>query len=143
MKIPTLALATLFALLAQKSSAILTGNIVSNGDFEIIVGGATFPGWQFSGGYSAFVNEPSQAASGNNCIFVGGEMWQDLSTVIGQTYQFSFYQRGDDPGQTQRYSLLNVSWGGQSVGSFTNSNWDRTWYLETFDVVATSTTTRI
>jgi hypothetical protein len=135
------------ALSALNTFAIPIGsNIVSNGDFEIHPSGS-FPPWQFSHGYNAFINEPAKVASGNNCVFIGGlsggDMWQDLNTVVGETYQFSFYERGDDPGQSERLSLLNVYWSNQEVGSYTNDNKISGWNYYVFDVVAASTTTKI
>ena len=123
-------------------------NIVSNGDFEVLQLRPTpaFPPWQFSHGFDAFINEPGRVASGGNCVFIGGlaggDMWQDLNTVVGQVYQFSFYERGDDPGQTARISLLNVSFGDQLVGSFTDNNIPG-WNYHAFTVVADSTVTRL
>lgn len=123
-------------------------NIVENGDFETIIGGgSSFPPWQFSHGFGGLINEPGNVASGNNCVFIGGlaggDMWQDLSTVVGQTYQFSFYERGDDPGQTERDSLLNVYWGGLKIGSFTEDNHVLGWNYHVVTVRAATTTTRI
>jgi len=68
---------------------------------------------------------------------------QDLSTVVGQTYQFSFYERGDDQGQTERISLLNVYWGGLEIGSYKDDNHVSGWNHHIINVVATTTTTRI
>lgn len=134
-------------LVAFKAVAIpLNANIVVNGDFEVHPPGS-FPPWQFTHGYIAFINEPAAVASGNNCVFIGGlsggDLWQDLNTVVGQTYEFSFYERGDYSGQIDRLSLLNVWWGGQEVGSYTNDNRGGGWNYRVFDVVASSTTTRI
>lgn len=102
----------LFVLALNTFESSASVNIVSNGDFEIIENGYYPKPWQFSNGFNGFVNEPSKVASGGNCVFIGGlnggDMWQDLNTVVGQTYQLSFYERGDDPGQTERLSLLNV-----------------------------------
>jgi len=148
MKTPlSIILLTLVLLIFKAEAVPLSGNIVANGDFEIIANGYYPTGWQFSHGFIGFVNEPAKVASGGNCVFIGGlnggDMWQDLNTVVGQTYQFSFYERGDDPGQTERLSLLNIWWGGQEVGSYTNDNKVSGWNYYVFDVVASSTTTRI
>ena len=144
MKIMALILFVL-AMSAFESSAGV--NIVSNGDFEIIVDGYYPPPWQFSHGFNGFVNEPSKVASGGNCVFIGGisggDMWQDLNTVVGQTYELSFFERGDDPGQTERLSLLNVWWGSQEVGSYANDNKVSGWNHYDLNVIASSTTTRI
>lgn len=117
-------------------------NIVQNGDFEIL-GDHDFPPWQFSNGFGAFVNEPQDAYSGRNFILPGGLMWQNLNTVIGQAYQLSYHHRGDDPGQTARTSVLNVSWGSQLMATHTESNFDRPWDLAQFTVTASATTTRL
>jgi hypothetical protein len=134
-------------LLTFRATAVSpSSNIVSNGDFEILVN-ARFPPWQFLHGFNAFINEPTKVASGGNCVFIGGiaggEMWQDLSTQVGQVYQFSFYERGDDPGQTERHSLLNVFWGNQQVGSYIEDNKISGWHYQVFTVVADSTITRL
>jgi len=126
----------------------LGGNIVANGDFEIFNSRTPFfPPWQFSHGFDAFINEPAKSVSGNNCVFVGGvgggDMWQYLNTVIGQTYQFSFYERGDDPGQSQRTSLLNVFWGSQEVGSYTANNQVQGWNYHVITVVAVTSLTEL
>ena len=96
----------------QASAAAPGVNIVLNDDFESFTGGGTaFPPWAFDAGYNAFINERSKVASGVVCVFVGSHMWQDLATQAGQSYQLSYYDRGDDPFQSQRDSKLNVFWG--------------------------------
>lgn len=123
-------------------------NVVTNGDFEIFhTSPASFPGWGFTHGFGAFINESGKVASGNNCVFIGGydtggDMVQLVRTTIGQPYHFSFYERGDDPGQSYRFSLLNVYWAGQLLGSYTDDNIQH-WTYHEFDVVATSPLTRI
>ena len=149
MKKRMLLVALCFALSTLGAMAYSIGpNIVANGDFETIIGGGSgFPPWQFSHGFNGYINEPGKVASGNNCVFIGGlsggDMWQDLSTVVGQTYQFSFYERGDDQGQTERISLLNVYWGGLEIGSYKDDNHVSGWNHHIINVVATTTTTRI
>jgi len=149
MKIRILTAVVYFALSTLGAMAYSIGpNIVANGDFETITGGGSgFPPWQFSHGFGGFINEPGSVASGNNCVFIGGlaggDMWQDLSTVVGDKYQFGFYERGDDPGQTERISVLNVYWNGLKLGSFTDDNKVPGWSYHLFTVTATATTTRI
>lgn len=149
MKIRILTAVVYFALSTLGAMAYSIGpNIVANGDFETIIGGGSgFPPWQFSHGFGGFINEPGSVASGNNCVFIGGlsggDMWQDLNTVVGQRYQFSFYERGDDPGQNERISLLNVYWGGLKIGSFTDDNKVPGWNYHVVSVLATATITRI
>lgn len=143
---PKILIVLILQVLAALNASAIPLNIVSNGDFETALN--LFSPWQFTQGFTAFINDPTFAASGNNCIFVGGgpsggDMWQDLTTVVGETYQFSFYERGDDPAQTERLSLLNVWWGGQEVGSYINDNKVPGWNYIVFDVLATSTTTRV
>ena len=136
-------------LLAFRAAAVpLNGNIVVNGDFEVFhSSNPFFPPWQFSHGFDAFINEPTRVASGGNCVFIGGlaggDMWQDLNTIVGQVYQFSFYERGDDPGQTERNSLLNVFWGSQEVGSYVEDNKIPGWNYHVFTLLADSTLTRL
>lgn len=125
-----------------------TNSIFANGDFEESSSTEPlFPPWQVSGGVGGFINEPTQVASGGNCVIIGGladaEMWQDLDTQPGQAYRFSFYERGDDPAQLPRSSLLNVYWDNQLVGTFNESNQDLAWNYHAFAVVAGSATTRI
>jgi len=127
----------------SRVTAALPGNIVSNGDFEIW-NGVSFPPWQFSQGFDAWIGGSAggSAASGRNCVFVGGNtggnMWQILSTQIGQAYRLSFYERGDDPQQTQRISLLNVYWGNQEVASFIETNKMFGWNYHVYTVTADS-----
>jgi hypothetical protein len=147
MKTRILAVLVPLALSALTAYAVPFGpNIVVNGDFETHPPLA-FPPWQFSHGYNAYINEPGKVASGNNCVFIGGlsggDLWQDLNTVAGQLYEFSFYERGDDTGQTERLSLLNVFWGSQEIGSYTDDNKVSGWNHYVVDVVAVGTTTRI
>ena len=128
----------------------LSSNIVSNGDFEVVDFSFPngFPPWQFSAGLTGYVNEPG-AASGRNCVFIGGSrssvthMWQDIATQSGQAYQFNFYERGDEWGQSLRTSVLNVFFGDTMVGSYTRTNTVLGWNFQTFTVVADSTTTRL
>jgi hypothetical protein len=144
----SLSLLPLVLLTFGATAQSLSINIVSNGDFETFhSSNPFFPPWQFSHGFNAFINEPTMVASGLNCVFIGGlsggDMWQDLSTVVGQPYQFTFYERGDDLGQTERISLLNVSFGDQVVGSYTDDNKISGWNYHTFTVIADSTITRL
>src|SRR5215831_8360373 len=130
--------------------ASASNNIVLNGDFEIVDLRSPpnfFPPWHFSSGLTGYVGEPG-AASGRNCVFVGGssyggDMWQDLQTEIGQTYQLSFYERGDEWEQSERVSLLNVLFGQVVVGSYARDNIIRGWNYHTFTVVAESAITRL
>jgi hypothetical protein len=141
--LPLLLFVSFLAAGTFKANAIPAGiNIIQNGDFEIL-GDHDFPPWQFSNGFAAFVNEPFYAFSGGNFILPGGRMWQDLNTEIGQSFRLSYYQRGDDPGQSERSSTLNVLWGNQQVASHTRINFDRTWVYAEFDVTATSLITRL
>ena len=124
-------------------AAPLGSNLILNGDFEIL-GDHDFPPWQFQNGFAAYVNEYwPRVANGRNCIFVGGLMWQDLLTEAGQRYRLSYYERGDDTGQTARYSVLNVFWGDELVASHIEFNGDPAWNHREFTVVATGSTTRI
>jgi hypothetical protein len=145
MKTKPLLLALVCALSVFRTATAAPGvNIVQNGSFETFTGGGdSFPPWQFDAGYDAFINEPGQTAGGGVCVFVGYHMWQDLATVAGQSYQLSFYERGDDPGQTQRDSTLNVYWGGQLEGTYVDSNLVRGWNFHLFNVMATGPTTRL
>ena len=116
------------ALLTFSATAAPNGiNIIVNGDFEnFVVDNATFPPWQFQGGFDAYINMPSDVAHGRNCVFVAGQMWQDLNTEIGQAYQLSFYERGDDYGQSEQivFSMSSGAISKSRVSLETITSWD-------------------
>jgi PEP-CTERM motif-containing protein len=133
---------TLIISTVQGTAALPGIDILPNGNFEIL-GDHDFPPWQFDAGFNAFVNEPGKTASGLNCIFPGGHMWQFLNTEIGQVYRLSYYERGDDPGQSSRDSILNVYWGTQLIATHLENNLDRTWKHFEFLVVGTGLSTQL
>lgn len=146
-----LALPVVFMALATSVASAAT-DVILNGDFETfdlhhVPSSGRFPPWHFSNGFTAYYGAIG-AASGVNCVFVGGSssggnLRQDIHTEIGQTYQLSFYERGDEWIQPQRStSFLNVFFGQFLVGSYIRDNTIGGWNFHTFTVVAeTSTTT--
>src|SRR6185436_2023166 len=135
---------SIFGLSLVTTTAALPGiNIIQNGDFESMVGyGAAFPPWQFDPGFSAEINS-RHAASGGNLVYLPGFMWQDLATEVGQAYRISYFERGDVPGGEQRVSVLYVYWGNQLIQSHLEFSGVSAWHARDFEIVATSTTSRL
>jgi hypothetical protein len=157
------ALTVLPMVLAKPAAAapVTATNIVTNGSFEdtqLGYGGyGTFnsiDGWNLSAGSSGSGIEVQNHAAGspfdgNNLVELDSTavtgIYQDLSTQIGKTYQltFAFSPR---PNTAQDHNLLNVDWGNQSVASLSANGAglaDTAWKTFTYDLVATSTTTRL
>jgi hypothetical protein len=81
-------------------------------------------------------------------------IFQDLTTVVGQTYklEFAFSPRPQRHPRSPIFSwgttqnILNVKWGNDAVDTLTRNGaglTDTEWKVYTYDLVATSTTTRL
>jgi hypothetical protein len=114
-------------------------NIVQNGNFESAKNGNGAYGpadWNFTGD-GGFVWSPLGGI--NNSVYVGladlsqANMYQDLSTISGQTYLLTFYMRGIVGQRTN--VAANVFWNSQQVGSFTLSLNFTNWMFESLIIV--------
>lgn len=133
---PTLALAFLFA-----GTSLFGANIVVNPGFE--AGGA---GWttnwfigEARGGNPVGPNEAGTGCVGSGCIDSSSAfLYQDLTTVIGQTYTISFNLYSDSGTPSQ----VRVLWGGANVLDIVDPT-SLVWTPFSVNVVATATTTRL
>jgi hypothetical protein len=139
----------------------VTTNLVTNGSFENTPLGYgswntfnSIDGWNLSAGSLGSGIEVQNHVAGNP--FDGNQfveldsnavtgIYQDLSTQVGKTYQltFAFSPR---PGTDEAHNLLNVNWGNQSVASLSANGSglaDTAWKTFTYNLVATSATTRL
>jgi len=114
------------------------GNLVQNGDFET----GNFTGWNWTGNTGATsVNTGIYAHSGTYGAQLGpvgsdGYLSQNLSTVIGDVYNVSFWHFGFNQPANDFYA----SFGGTLLYSYVNDITQPTAYtLYTFAVTATST----
>jgi hypothetical protein len=136
-----------------------------NGSYLQYGGGGSFTGWNVTGADILLLNTTYvetgivfTAHSGSSSLDITGAgntspldgVNQDIATVLGQTYQLSFYVgRGDDQASTSNYltpSTVDLSIDGGSLVSFTNS--DLTvggvnWKLFTTNFVAAGSLTNL
>jgi Protein of unknown function (DUF642) len=148
------------ALAAKPAAAApVTTDIVTNGSFENtqLNNGSwgifqSIDGWNLlEGSQGSGIEVQNRAAGnpfdGNNLVELDSNgntgIFQDLVTEIGKTYKLSFAFSAR-AGVAE--NILNVKWGGQSVANLSangaglgNTNWGTFMY----DLVATSTTTRL
>ncbi len=132
--------------------------LVANGDFESptlpfssygIYG--ELPGWQLLPGSQSGIEVQNNVAgsplSGQQFVELDGTgvsgIYQDLTTVVGQVYKltFAFSAR---PGVAD--NKLNVLWGGVPVAALLANGTgvgDTQWQTFSYDVMATSTNTRL
>jgi hypothetical protein len=126
-------------------------NLVYNGSFEI---DNSFSGWTWASGGLFMPGAPGsgiQCADGHNAIGLRWQatIYQDVATVVGQQYDFSFYLAAAGAnGVPMNVVYLNPSFGSTSLGtlsfsgagkSYQNMGWEKFDYVET----ATSTSSRI
>jgi Protein of unknown function (DUF642) len=152
-------LPTVLAAKPAAAVASVTTDIVTNGSFENtqLNNGSwgifqSIDGWQLLDGSSGSGIEVQNRAAGNpfdgnNLVELDSNgntgIFQDLATEIGKTYKlgFAFSSRA---GVAE--NILNVKWGGQSVANLSASGTglsDTNWNTFMYDLVATSTTTRL
>jgi hypothetical protein len=146
-------LVTLLAVSAAFAPGRLSAqvNLVQNGSFEV---NYSFSDWTLS--YGSLVNlgglgSGVQCADGYNAVGLGWQstLYQDVPTVVGQQYDFSFYMADwyTDFVHANVVSL-NPSFGSTSLGTVSFSGAGKTYQnmgWEEFDytVTATSTSTQI
>ncbi len=121
--------------IASLTVPLNANNIVTNPGFETgnLVGWTANIDWNFwqvphTGTYSAGTGD---------CIQICGNIYQDLATVNGQSYSFSFwYLKNPNNG-------FKVLWGGSAVVNIANETRSPIWTQIILNETATSTSTRI
>jgi hypothetical protein len=112
------------------------GNLVVNGNFE----SSPEPqaGWNTSGVLNP-VTQFGRAAEGANAMeLTSGDIWQDLTTVVGRRYRLKYAAFGDIAGTAMGVSARID---GTEIGRVENGS--RFWVWGNFEFVAASTTTRL
>jgi choice-of-anchor C domain-containing protein len=138
------------------------GNIVINGNFETPLAGRdfvmfqpgeTFGGWTVATTWVDLVGTSVQAAGGVQSVDLSGgsagQIYQDLATVPGQTYELRFALAGSGPElQTPRIKQMEVSWGSGLVDTLSfdtlgHSANNMGWTYHRYDLTAVSSVTRL
>ncbi len=112
------------------------GNLVVNGNFE----SSPEPqaGWNTSGVLNP-VTQFGRAAEGANAMeLTSGDIWQDLTTVVGRRYRLKFAAFGDMFGTPMG---ISARIDGTEIGRVENGS--RFWVWGHFEFVAASITTRL
>lgn len=135
------------ALLASAIAApVSAAELVTNGGFESLSG--LNNGWSYTVSNTLSVGFSPAAHSGDGWLRMAAEdqpsddfLYQTLTTVVGETYHYSFFLAGATTDQTAPSAFL-AEIGGATVGFFFNTGtFD---YVETAgDFIATSTSTDI
>ena len=111
----------------------------------------SIPGWTLASGPAIEVQNHVAGSPFAGRQFVeldssaNSSMYQDLSTVVGRTYELSFAYSAR-PGVAANSTGIDVSWAGSSVASLALSGigfHDTSWHVYTYDIKADSTTTRL
>ena len=137
-------------------SAVASENLIKNGSFEESRAVGPFDGnttpveWTRESGTVDLIGSYWQAQQGTQSIDLFGDspgtIYQDITTVEGETYRLEYYQ-SYNPDSADTSQSVAVSFGGNlRQTSFTNGSASRTqmnWQLFSSDFVASSTTTRI
>ncbi len=140
---------TLFSIAVCAPSAI-AANIVVNPGFE----SGFLPGWVVNNNISPWfidsvpnsgLNNIANQCSGPGCLYSlnGAFFYQDLPTVIGNTYTLTFWAFFEGfPGLTDE---IKVTWGGNTVLDILNPAVPDDVYFQysVSDLLATSSTTRL
>jgi choice-of-anchor C domain-containing protein len=134
-------------------------NVVTNGDFEvpnagssyvIYKAGQTFGGWMVESG-SVDQGGTWQVANGNQSVDLSGEgtgaIYQDLSTIPGQTYLLRFAMAGNPYGGPA-VKRMEIWWGNTLVDTLSfditgRSTSSMGWVYHEYTVVATANVTRL
>ena len=155
--------AGLLMVLSLSGSFALADNIVINGNFEtpfagqdfvMFQPGETFGGWTVTITWVDLVGTSVQAASGVQSVDLSGgsagQIYQDLATVPGQTYELRFAMAGSGVVEQQPplIKLMEVGWGTTLVDtpSFDitgHTVTDMGWTYHTYDLTAVSSITRL
>ncbi|MGO8675903.1 MAG: DUF642 domain-containing protein [Limisphaerales bacterium] len=126
------------------------GNLVFNGSFESanLLAGWTGSGYLTNGGWAG---SQLQCPDGHSAAGLAPQasIYQDVPTVVGQQYDFSFYMAAWGPNtMPPTVVLLSPSFGAASLGtvSFSSSGQfgqDMGWEWHDYTVTATTPSTRI
>jgi len=155
--------AGILLVLSLSASFALADNIVVNGNFEtpfagqdfvMFQPGETFGGWTVAITWVDLVGTSVQAASGVQSVDLSGgsagQIYQDLATVPGQTYELRFAMAGSGVVEQQPplIKLMEVGWGTTLVDtpSFDitgHTVTDMGWTYHTYDLTAVSSITRL
>lgn len=112
------------------------GNLVFNGNFESSPDPRA--GWNSSGALN-LVTPFWRVAEGSNAVELSsGDIWQDLTTVVGRRYRLRFAAFGDNNATTIG---MSARIDGSEIGRVENDG--GFWIWSVFEFVATSTTTRL
>lgn len=119
------------------------GNLVQNGSFEDLGPNYTsLSPWK--GSVSIYWDFPT-AVDGTNFVAIPNFFFQDIPTVAGQGYRFRFAFGGNEAAQVNN-APLGVFWDGKQFASVSVALVPvglPQWRYLTYQVVATSSTTRI
>jgi len=154
--------AGLLMVLSLSGSFALADNIVINGNFEtpfagqdfvMFQPGETFGGWTVTITWVDLVGTSVQAASGVQSVDLSGgsagQIYQDLATVPGQTYELRFAMAGSGVVEQQPplIKLMEVGWGTlvdtRSFDITGHTVTDMGWTYHTYDLTAVSSITRL
>jgi choice-of-anchor C domain-containing protein len=156
-------LAAALIVLSLPDSLAWASNIVVDGDFEtpfagrdfvMFQPGETFGGWTVAMTWVDLVGTSVQAAHGVQSVDLSGgsagQIYQDLATVPGQTYELRFAMAGSGVVEQQepKIKLMQVAWGASLVDT---PQFDITghtitsmgWTYHTYDLTAVSSVTRL
>ncbi|AOX00751.1 hypothetical protein BJP34_16035 [Moorena producens PAL-8-15-08-1] len=138
----------------SQASALAAENLVVNGSFEeptvkLLGYPKSVPGWQLSAGPAVEFQQGIAGAAydGGQLVELDGlavsGIYQDIPTEAGKTYKLTF---AFSPRPNVADNKLNVSWGDTTVAQLDKSGeglWDTDWQVYTYDLKATSDSTRL
>lgn len=156
--ISALGLALVFAVAVTGPIDSASANLVQNGTFEApVVASGTYsiflsiPGWATAFGPGIEIQNHVAGSPFEGRQFVeldsnaNSGMYQDLATVAGESYLLSF-AHSPRPGVNANSNGIDVFWGGSVVTNLALSGVglpDTLWKVYSFNLVATSSTTRL
>jgi hypothetical protein len=144
--------------LAAFSASNASADLIVNGGFEdpVIANNSfsylpSIPGWTLASGPAIEIQNHVAGSPFAGQQFVeldssaNSSMYQDLTTVAGQTYRLSFVY-SPRPGVAESSNGIDVQWDGSDLGVIKQTGIghpDTVWTLHSFDLLATSSTTRL
>lgn len=145
-----------FAIAGQASATV---NLVVNGSFEnapglglnswTVYAGSSLPGWTSTSGAGIEVQSgvAGQAADGHNLVELdshnNSNMWQDIATVVGATYEWSF-EYSARPNQPSKTTGISYYFGNnRAVNLAQKGKSDTNWLEVNGTFVADSAFTRV